>query len=189
MIERTLVLLKPDAVQRGLVGEIISRFERCGLKIVGMKMHKADAELAGIHYAEDEQWLVSVGEKSLNSYNKRGVKVDKTPREIGALIRDQLMQYISSSPIVALVLEGHDAVKHVRKVVGPTAPKDAAPGTIRGDFSFETYHMADTLERPIKNLIHASGEVDEAEREIAVWFSEDELFEWEYLIEKIFYGK
>ena len=187
MKEQTLVLLKPDAVQRGIVGEIITRFEKCGLKIVGMKMHYASAELAGEHYAEDEEWMTTVGEKTKSSYKKRGVELEEKPIEIGRRIRDQLMDFISMSPVIALCLEGHNAVKHVRKLVGATAPSDAAPGTIRGDYSFETYQMADNLKRPIQNLIHASGEVEEAQREVSIWFDEDELFEWKHLEEVLLY--
>ena len=189
MKEKTLVLLKPDAVQRGLIGEIISRFERCGLKVIGMKMQYADKELAGEHYIADEEWMRIVGEKSKGSYRKRGIELEETEMEIGARIRDQLMDYLSMSPVIALCLEGHNAVKHVRKIVGVTAPADAAPGTIRGDYSFDTYQMADTLERPLQNLIHASGEVDEAEREINVWFDKEELFEWQHLEEVLLYRK
>ena len=189
LMEKSLVLLKPDAVQRGIVGEIISRFERCGLKIVAMKMVYATKELAGDHYADDEAWLKSVGEKTLASYEKKGIKLNRTALEHGRLIRSQLMGYITSSPIIALVIEGHNAVLHVRKIVGATAPADAAPGTIRGDFSFETYSMADHLERPIKNLIHASGAVDEAKREIAIWFKPEEIHAWARVDEDLFYSK
>ncbi|MFT4250680.1 MAG: nucleoside-diphosphate kinase [Candidatus Woesearchaeota archaeon] len=187
MKEKTLVLLKPDAVQRGLIGEIISRFERCGLKIVGMKMQYASPELAGEHYAEDEEWMKTVGSKMKESYAKKGVEIKETEMEIGAKVRNQLMDFISMSPVIALCLEGHNAVKHVRKLVGATAPSDSAPGTIRGDFSFETYQMADNLKRPIQNLIHASGEVEEAKREVPVWFDEEEIFEWEHLEEVLLY--
>lgn len=188
-MEKTLVLLKPDAVQRGLVGEIITRFERCGLKIIAMKMVYASKEMAGEHYADDEEWLRSVGTKTKSSYEKKGIKLEKTELEIGQMIRQQLMDFISMSPIVALVIEGHNAVAHVRKVVGPTAPADAPPGTIRGDYAFETYQMADTLGRPLQNLIHASGAVDEAKREIAVWFKPEELHAWSRIEDVLFYRK
>lgn len=188
-MERTLVLIKPDAVQRGIIGEIISRFERCGLKIIAMKMVYASKELAGEHYADDEEWLKSVGEKTLASYEKKGIKLNRTALEHGRLIRQQLMDFISMSPIVALIIEGHNAVAHVRKIVGATAPADAVPGTIRGDYSFETYLMADTLERPLQNLIHASGAVHEVEREIKVWFRPEEIHVWSRLEDALFYRK
>ena len=189
MIERTLVLLKPDAVTRGIVGEILTRFERSGIKIVAMKLVSASEKQAGEHYADDENWLKSVGEKTLTSYEKKGIKLNRTALEHGKIVRKQLIDFVSMSPIVAVVLEGHNVVKHVRKLVGPTAPADAAPGTIRGDFSFETYQMADTLERPLQNLIHASGEVLEAEREIKVWFTPEEIHSWSRIDETLFYRK
>jgi nucleoside-diphosphate kinase len=189
MMEQTLVLLKPDAVQRGIIGEIITRFERCGLKIIAMKMVYPDKELAGAHYADDEAWLVSVGEKTLSSYAKKGLPLPRTALEHGKLVRQQLISFITMSPIVALVLEGANAVAHVRKVVGTTAPSDAPAGTIRGDYSFETYQLADLLGRPIQNLIHASGAADEAKREIAIWFKPEELHAWQRVEDVLFYRK
>lgn len=188
-VERTLVLLKPDAVQRALVGEILARFERCGLTIVALKMVLPTKEKAGEHYADDEAWLLSVGEKTIASYEKKGVKLGRTALEQGRLVRRQLMDFISMSPVIALVLQGHNAVAHVRKVVGATAPADAAPGTIRGDYSFETYQFADAMERPLQNLIHASGTVDEAAREVRVWFSDAELHDWQRVDEALLYRK
>src|SRR3989338_1502533 len=119
MIEKTLILIKPDAVQRGLIGEIIKRFEQTGLKIIAMKMVYASKELAGKHYADDEEWLKSVGEKTLKAYEKRGIKLKRTVLEHGKLVRQQLMEFISMSPVIALVIEGHNAVDHVRKLCGP----------------------------------------------------------------------
>ncbi|RME53380.1 nucleoside-diphosphate kinase [Candidatus Woesearchaeota archaeon] len=185
--EQSLVLLKPDAVQRGLVGEIISRFERCGLKLIAMKMVYPNEQLAGEHYAADEEWLVMVGEKQKEAYKKKGVVVEESEREIGLRVREQLMQFLSMSPVVALVLQGHNAVAHIRKLVGATSPGDAPPGTIRGDYSFDTYQLADASRRPIQNLIHASGTVEEAKREIAVWFSKEELHEWTRIDETLLY--
>ncbi len=189
MIEQTLVLIKPDAVQRGLIGEILSRFERCGLKIVAMKMKYADADLAGQHYANDEAWMQSVGEKTIESYKKQGKELGRSAIEHGQIVRQGLMHFLSMSPIIAFVLEGHNAVKHVRKIVGPTAPSDAQPGTIRGDYSFDTYALADTSNRPIQNLIHASGEVDEAKREIGIWFTQQEIYAWKRVDEELLYRK
>jgi len=187
--EKSLVLVKPDGIQRGLVGEIIARFEKCGLKIVAMKMVYPNEELAGNHYIADENWLKAVGEKQKASYAKKGVTIDKTEREIGMEIRGFLINYLTMSPIVALVIEGHNAIEHVRKLVGPTSPQDAAPGTIRGDFAFDTYQLADSSKRPIQNLIHASGEKDEAEREIKIWFEDKEIHDWKRVDEELLYRK
>jgi len=131
MKEKTLVLIKPDGVQRGLIGEILSRFEKTGMKIIGMKMAYASKELAGKHYADDEQWLKSVGEKAAAAAKERGEEMKETPLEFGQKIRTQLMDYISMSPVIAIVIEGQNAVATVRKIVGPTSPEHAAPGTIR----------------------------------------------------------
>ena len=178
-MERTLVLIKPDGVKRGLIGEIIKRFEQRGLKIVAIKMVKPQEETAGRHYIDDMDWLKSVGEKSKKSFEQRGIKVKETPEEIGRRIRNLLMGYLSSSPVVAMVIAGPGAVSGVRKIVGPTEPKSAPPGTIRGDFSVDSYELGDEMHRPVKNLIHASDSKETAEKEIDIWFSENEIFDFE----------
>ena len=154
-IQRTLVLLKPDAVERGLLGEIISRFERVGLKIVGMKMVWPDEETALKHYTED----LAI---------RRGEHVRK-------LMVDMLV----SGPVVAIALEGIESVELVRKMVGGTEPKSAAPGTIRGDYSHVSYKHADAKKTGIYNLVHASGTAEEAIQEIQVWFDPEELHEFD----------
>ena len=154
-IQRTLVLLKPDAVQRGLIGEIIQRFERVGLKIVGLKMLWPDQETALKHYTED----LAI---------RRGEHVRK-------LMIDMLV----SGPIVALALEGIEAVEQIRKMVGGTEPKSAAPGTIRGDYAHVSFKHADAKQTGIYNLIHASATVPEAEQEISIWFNPEELQDFE----------
>lgn len=189
MIERSLVLIKPDGVQRGLVGEIIRRFEQCCLKIIGLKMVYASKEIAGEHYADDEEWMKAVGAKQKNAYEKKGVRVEKSEVELGRHVRNLLMDYISMSPVIAMVIEGHNAVAKIRKIVGATSPADAEPGTIRGDFAIDHYPLADVSKRPIQNLIHASGAVDEAEREIKIWFNDDEIFAWKRVDEDLVYRK
>ena len=150
-IERTLVLIKPDGVQRGLVGELINRFERSGLKLVGMKMEWANAEFAKKHYTED----ISI---------RRGEHV-----------RNLLVDFISSGPVVAFVLEGIHAIEIVRKIVGGTEPRSAVPGTIRADYAHVSYAHADENAIAVKNLIHASSDSDDAKNEIALWFTDKEL--------------
>jgi nucleoside-diphosphate kinase len=152
-MERSLVLLKPDAVDRGLIGEILTRFEKVGLKIAGLKMVQAKKDHAEKHYTED----LAI---------RRGQKV-----------RDLMIEMISSGPIVAIVLEGVEAVELVRKLVGTTEPKSAAPGTIRGDYSHVSFKHADAKGMGVYNLIHASGSPEEAPVEISVWFTEDELLD------------
>jgi len=152
-IERSLVLLKPDAVDRGIVGEIITRFERVGLKIAGMKMLHPTHEHANKHYTED----LAV---------RRGQHV-----------RDMMIEMLTSAPLIAMVLEGVEAVELVRKLVGATEPKSALPGTIRGDYSHVSFKYADSKKIGILNLIHASSTPEEAVQEIKVWFNEDELLD------------
>jgi len=149
-IERTLVVLKPDAIYRGLIGEIIKRFEQRGLKIVAIKMLWVSKEHAEKHYEEHKDKPFFKG----------------------------LVEFITSGPVVAMVIEGADAVENVRKIVGPTEPKQAPPGTIRGDFAHITYKRADEKKVGLPNLIHASGSKEEAEREIRLWFNENEIIEY-----------
>ena len=189
MKERSLVLIKPDAVQRALVGEIISRIEKTTLKVIGMKMVYATPELAGEHYEADEEWLRAVGEKSIKSYEEKGTPIDTDPMEIGHRIRQQLMDFISMSPIVAICVEGYNAVATVRKLVGATAPEHSAVGSIRGDFAVDGYSLADVSGRPLQNLIHASGESKDAEREIKIWFKDDELHAYYRVDEALVYRK
>lgn len=189
MKERSLVLLKPDAVQRSLIGELISRFEKTGFKVIGMKMTWANAEMAGKHYADDEEWLQSVGKKAKSAYDKKGTPIDLTEKEIGQKIRNQLMDFISMSPSVALCIEGHGAIEKIRTLVGATAPMLAIPGTIRGDYSFDSYDLADVSGRPLQNLIHASDSKESADREIKIWFKEDELHSFDRIDEPLLYRK
>lgn len=185
--EKTVVLIKPDGVQRGLVGEIFSRFERCGLKIVALKMVYPNEEVASAHYIADADWLEMVGKKQRSSYEEKGIKIDRPNVEIGHQVRKYLIDFLRLSPVIALVIQGHNAVSHVRKIVGATSPQDSLPGTIRGDYSFDTYELADTSRRPIQNLIHASGSVSDAEREIKVWFEPEEIHEWKRVDETLLY--
>ena len=161
-VERTLVLFKPDAVQRGVVGEILTRFERVGLKIVGTKMIAPDKAHYHKHYEEIGQMITRRGEETFN------------------ITLDLMMQ----GPVIAMVFEGVEAVALVRKLVGTTEPKSAAPGTIRGDFSHMSFGFADSAKKGIPNLIHASGDPAEAEQEIGHWFSDDELYDYSVLNEK-----
>lgn len=181
-IERTLVILKPDAVQRGLVGEIISRFEKVGLKIVAMKMIKATPEQIEKFYPSSEEWYRSAGSKLLKAYQELGIdprsKIGTDdPVLVGKKIKESLVKYMTSGPIVILVLKGNRAVEVVRKLVGPTSPHIAPPGTIRGDYSCDSPDLAAEEDRVVYNLVHASDSVAEAEREIRFWFREDEILD------------
>jgi nucleoside-diphosphate kinase len=190
MIERTFVIIKPDAVQRGIIGDIISRFERVGLKVVGAKMIQVPEELANKHYPKDrEEFIIGMGQKTLDNYKEQGIDATKElgtddPKEIGKQIQQWLVEFLMSSPVIALVLEGPHAIEVVRKICGFTLPAKADPGTIRGDYSFDSSAYANIAKRPIRNLVHASGNKEEADFEIALWFSEDELYNYDTIHNK-----
>lgn len=176
MIEKSLILIKHDAVSRGLIGEIITRFEKTGLKIIGMKMLHADEKLASNHYVVNEEWAKAVFEKTKNAYEKNNKDFPfKNPMEYGKMIQEWNVGFLREGPIIAIVLEGPHAIEIARKIVGNTEPRQALPGTIRGDYTFESYAVADLRKRPVRNLVHASGSVKEAEREISLWFKDNEL--------------
>lgn len=187
--ERTLVIVKPDGVQRGLVGEILARFEKKGLKIIGMRMVWPDALLAQNHYDMPESDKIAMGERTLATYREKGVELDKTPIEIAEGIQKRLVKYLSTGPVVAMVIEGAHAIAHVRKIRGATNPLSADVGTITADYTIDSYFLSDPDERAIRNLVHASGSVDEANREIALWFGKDEIHDYDLAIEKILYSK
>ncbi len=161
-IERTLILFKPDTVQRGLVGEILSRFERVGLKIVGTKMIAPDKDHYYAHYESIGQMITRRGQQAF----------------------DVTLEMMAQGPVIAMVFEGVEAVALVRKLVGGTEPKSALPGTIRGDFSHMSFEYADGKKKGIPNLIHASGDPEEAEKEIGHWFSDGEIYSYERANEK-----
>jgi nucleoside-diphosphate kinase len=175
MIEDTLVLIKPDAFKRGLSGEIISRFERTGLTLKEMKLTKPARELVEKHYSDDEEWLKSIGEKTIKTYEKYSLNLKddlgtENALEIGKTIRKWLIQYVTSGPVIAIVFSGNHAIEVVRKLVGNTVPIFAELGTIRGDYSIDSPDLADREKRSIQNLVHASGNIEEAKKEIALWF-------------------
>ncbi len=189
-MEQTLVVIKPDGVIRGLSGEILRRFEQAGLKIVAIRMCQVDKPLAEKHYPADrvELWE-GIGKKSLEHYHEMRMDAKKllgtdNPKEIGRLVRVWLLDYITSGPVLAVVLEGPHVVELVRKMTGHTLPLKSAPGTIRGDFSFDSSYLANTGKRAVKNLLHASGSLEEAKYEIPLWFSRDELVSYERSDEK-----
>lgn len=165
MTQRTLVLIKPDGVQRNLIGEIIKRFEDAGLKVVELKMLTVSRELISKHYPEDEEYMITIGKKS----EAAGDKVDSY-LEMGRMVVNSMRDFMVSGPIVAMVLAGEEAVPLVRKVTGYTDPSSADKGTIRGDLGQDSIQAANKEKRPVKNLIHASGTPEEAESEIQLWF-------------------
>jgi nucleoside-diphosphate kinase len=167
MIERTLILLKPDAVQRGIVGEILSRFEKAGLKMVGVKMLSPGKEHYHKHYEDISKMITRRGQQAF----------------------DVTLNFMMSGPVVAVVLEGVNSVALVRKMVGETEPKAAQPGTIRGDYAHISFEYATEQGASVPNLIHASGDSDEAKQEIDLWFKEEELLSYKLAHENHILGK
>ena len=188
--ERTLVIIKPDGVQRSLIGEIIRRYERIGLKLTAIKMIIPTEEMAIKHYYEvgGDAWLEEVGRKARENYEKKGLKSPfATNMENGQAIMKANAEYLSSGPVVAMIWQGNQATALVRKITGGTEPLSSDIGTIRGDFTLDTYQMSDLDQRSIRNLIHASGNVEEAEKEIPIWFEKNEIAVYTHLEEKILY--
>jgi nucleoside-diphosphate kinase len=182
--ERTFVLLKPDGVIRGLIGEIIKRFEQRGLKIIALKMVKPSRDFVAKHYSGSEEWLKGMGQKTLDSFAERSINAEQAmgtadPLKIGRIIQQWNVDYLSMGPVVAMVIEGVYAITAVRKIVGFTIPAQADVGTIRGDYSIDSNNAATFERRSTKNLIHASGDEQEADHEIRHWFSDEELVSYE----------
>lgn len=174
-------MVKPDGVRKGLIGEIINRFERRDLKIVALEMFKATAEQIDEHYPKDEEWIKRVGGKTLSTlqkYNKDPKELLGTddPLEIGKMIRQWTVDFMTSAPLVRMVIQGIHAVDVVRKIVGPTMPYLAEMGTIRGDFSADSPLLANEEKRAVANLVHASETPQEAEHEIEFWFGKSPIF-------------
>lgn len=183
MTEQTIVLIKPDGVKKGIMGEVLARFERVGLKLVAAKLIWVNETMVGKHYPEKKDYLKSVGEKTLENYLKYGLDAGenlgtKDPIKIGQLVRKWNMQFLSSGPVFAMLLEGSNAVMIVRKIVGHTFPSEAPPGTIRGDFSLDSAYDSNLQKRTTRNIIHASGSKEEAEFEKKLWFKRSEIFKY-----------
>lgn len=171
-------MIKPDAVKRGLIGEIISRFENAGLNIDALKLVKATPEIIAKLYPDEESWLRSVGNKMLKTYKEYGKDIisdmgTDDNLKLGKMVKEWLIDYITMGPVVVMILSGNHAVTIVRKLVGDTNPAFAAPGTIRGDLSVDSADFANSSKRAIYNLVHASGSVEDAEREIKLWFGSE----------------
>ncbi len=186
--ERTLVVIKPDGIQRVLMGQIIGRYERVGLKLLGIKMLVPTTDFIEKHYTLDPEWRRVTGEKTIKGYKDKGLTPpSEDPLEITAKILEGLKKYMTSGPVVAMVWQGAHAVKIVRKITGGTEPLSTDVGTIRGDYVLDSYQMSDKDGRAVRNLIHASGSVEEAENEIRHWFSDEELIDYRLVQEQIIY--
>jgi len=188
--EKTLVIIKPDGIQRSLIGEIIRRYERTGLKLLSLKMVIPTEEMAIQNYYEvgGDAWLEEVGRKARAAYEKKGMKSPfATNMDNGTAVMKANAKYLSSGPVIAMVWQGNSAVGLVRKITGGTEPLTSDVGTIRGDLTLDSYAMADLDQRSVRNLIHASGTPEEAEKEIKIWFKEEELQNYRLIQEQILY--
>ncbi|HEC32660.1 MAG TPA: nucleoside-diphosphate kinase [Candidatus Kaiserbacteria bacterium] len=186
--EKTLVIIKPDGIQRSLIGEVIGRYERVGLKLVGLKMSVVEEDAVEKHYTLDPSWRTVTGEKAIESYKKKGLTPpSEDPLEVTAKILDNLKKYMTSGPVIIMVWQGAHAVELVRKIVGGTEPLSSDVGTIRGDYVLDSYQIADSDGRAVRNIVHASGSVEEANNEIKHWFSDDEIIDYRIIQEKILY--
>lgn len=185
--ERTFVILKPDTVQRSLVGEVIKRFERTGLKFTAMKMFVPAKEQLLTHYNKDDAWFLKKGTRTVEDLTRQGLPIEKDAMAYGRAIIDTIVTYMTAAPVIAMVLEGNQAVAVVTKLVGTTEPVTSDVGTIRGDYTVDSYGHSSYENRAVRNLIHCSESPEEAEREIKVWFTESEIMSYTTAQERIMY--
>jgi nucleoside-diphosphate kinase len=181
--EKTFVIIKPDGVRKGMIGEIVKRFEQRDLKIVALEMFHASRKEMDRHYPREEKWLRRLGEKTMATYTKYGYDVKRDfgttdLTRIGKTVRNWLLAFLSSAPMVKMVVQGVHAVDMVRKIVGPTMPYLAEMGTIRGDYSADSAISANIEKRAVYNLVHASETPQEAKHEIAHWFGKKTIFKY-----------
>lgn len=190
--EKTILLIKPDGVKRGLIGEVVKRIESRGLKIISLKMIVASRDHAHSHYPNTEEWYRGMGEKTLDNYRQYG----KDPLEeigtndaleIGKMVAKWNVDFLTSGPMVAVVIQGIHAIDMVRKIVGKTVPAVAEMGTIRGDFSVDSPTLANIGKRAIHNIVHASGTPSEAAHELEHWFKTEEIHEYKRAEEDIMF--
>lgn len=186
--ETSLVLIKPDGVQRGLIGEVIRRYEQTGLKLVGLKLTVPTADQVEKHYLADPNWKIKVGTNTINSYKEKGLEPPSdNPKEVGNRVLEILKKYLTSGPVIAMVWQGMNATGVVRKVTGATEPLTSDMGTVRGDLTIDSYKVADTDGRAVRNLVHASGTPEEAKKEAILWFGKDEIYNYRLVHEAILY--
>lgn len=186
--EKTLVIIKPDGVQRTLIGEIMQRYERSGLKLIALKMIVPTEELIEKHYLVDPEWRVKTGLKTIESYKKKGkTPPSDDPLKVTEVILRNLKKYMTKGPVVAMVWQGMHAVGIVRKITGGTEPLTSDVGTIRGDYTIDSYEVSDIDGRSVRNLVHASGSLEEAEKEIILWFGKNEIIGYRLVGEVMLY--
>jgi nucleoside-diphosphate kinase len=189
--EKTFVILKPDTVQRGLVGEVVKRIERIGLKIVAMKMMQANEDVIFKHYNKDDAWYTRKGQGIVDNRTKLGMPIEKEPIEYGKDIIRAMVSYMAACPVICMVIEGNQAQAVVKRLVGGTEPTVADTGTIRGDFAIDSYFLCDTDgSRGMRNLIHCTDPADGDtawKREMEIWFTSDEIHSYRLVTEVMLY--
>ncbi len=185
--ERSFVIIKPDGVHRALIGDILSRIEKTGLKFAGMKMLIPTREQAAKHYGKDDAWCTKIGGLTIKNMEAANKTPTKTAVEYGKDILDGLLDFLTCSPVIAIVVEGNQAVGIVKKLVGGTEPLTCAVGTIRGDLTLDSYELANIDFRAVRNLIHCSDAVEEANREIPIWFQPEEIIDYKHVNERMLY--
>ena len=185
--ERSFVILKPDAIQRSLIGETIKRIESTGLKLVALKMIRASEDLLWEHYNKDDEWFTKKGELAIKNRQDLGLPIEKEAIEYGKDIIRALVKFMSACPVVAMVWEGNQAVAVIKKLVGTTEPSSSDVGTIRGDLTLDSYELSNQDGRAVRNLIHCSDEASEAIREINLWLKEEDIFNYRSIAEQILY--
>ena len=185
--EQTFVMLKPDAIQRGLVGEIIKRIEQTGLKLVALKITNATEDQLWKHYNKDDEWYLKKGNNTIKNRTDLGMPIEKDALEYGKDIIRALVKFMSCGPVVPMIWEGNQAVGIVKKIVGATEPLSSDGGTIRGDYTLDSYELASLDDRAVRNLVHCSDPVEDAAREIPIWFSPEEILKYRLIAEQILY--
>jgi nucleoside-diphosphate kinase len=185
--ERSYVMIKPDGVQRAMIGEIIRRIERVGLKLVAVKMIVPTEEQCWAHYNKDDAWFETKGTKMIENRKANGMPVDKPAAEYGKDIVRALVKFMTCGPVVAMIWQGNESVGIVKKLVGGTEPLTSDVGTIRGDLTLDSYDLSGVDDRAVRNLIHCSDKPEEAEREIKIWFDENEIVKYRLISEEILY--
>ncbi len=186
--EKTLLIIKPDGVERSLIGQIIKRHERVGLKLVALKFLVPTVEMIESHYTVDPEWLRKVGQKTIDGYRAKNIlPPSEDPVENGKNVLRRLTKYMKSGPVVAMVWQGAHSVGIVRKIVGGTEPLNSDVGTIRGDFVTDSYIISGADDRAVRNVVHASGSVEEAEKEIKLWFGSKEILNYRLIQEEVLY--
>lgn len=190
--EKTLVLVKPDGVKRGLIGEVVGRIERRGLKVIAMKMVQVDRSHLENHFPKSEEWVERLGQKTMKTFTEYGIDpvaaqgTDDT-KKLGAMVKESLFKYMQSGPVVAMIVQGIHAIDMVRKLAGHTLPVFAEMGTIRGDYSVDSPAVANVEGRAIHNVMHASENTEEAENEMSLWFTKAEIHAYKRAEEDIMF--